>query len=270
MPLALSIISVCFRNPDELEATLRSMDGIDPSLCEVIIVDGSPDRSCAEVAARFPAFRHLHGPDTGKYNAMNKGIAAANGDAVLFMNSGDLLHDRARLEEALREHRDILATTILFGDVIRIVADERIYTPAEPPTPHRQRIAVFPSHQSIMMPRSYHLDHLFDERMFFAADSKMLRIAFDELPYRQLDFAIGEFAYGGACTSPGSWKRLRQQYDELLEVADYGLLEKAKVALSLMRRKVAHMTFGEDALQRAQAARLRHQLALRAAPGSGR
>ncbi len=260
MSLALSIISVCFRNPGELEATLRSLDGLDPGLCEVIIVDGSPDDSCAAVAKGFPAFRHLHGPDTGKYNAMNKGILAATGDSVLFMNSGDLLHDRGRLEDALRAHRGILGTTILFGDVIRVIAGERIYTPAEPPTAYSQRVATFPSHQSTLTPRQYHAAHLFDESMYFAADSKMLRTAFDELPFKKLDFAIGEFAYGGACTSPGSWKLLWQQYNELLDVADYTMAEKAEVAIRLVRRKVAHMALGEQALQRTQANRLRRAL----------
>jgi hypothetical protein len=141
------------------------------------------------------------------------------------------------------------------------VGGRRIYIDAVVPSPETQRVAVFPSHQSILVPRLYHLEHLFDESMFFAADSKMLRVAFHELPSERLNFAIGEFSYGGACTSPGSWALLRRQYSELLEVADYTRWEKVIVAFRLVRRKVMHMLFGGEALQRAQARGLERKLA---------
>lgn len=217
----LSIVSVCYNNPCELFKTLSSLDGLNNEIFEVIIVDGSPNDSCKKIARAFPKFNYLGGPDTGKYHAMNKGLAASSGQAVLFMNSGDLLHDQAAIEGAIYQHRNRLTSSLLYGDSIRIVAGRRIYVDAVDPSPETQRLAVFPSHQSILVPRLYHLEHPFDEGMFFAADSKMLRVAFDQLPSERLNFAIGEFSYGGACTSPGSWTFLRRQYSELLEVADY-------------------------------------------------
>lgn len=257
----LSIISVCYNNPNELLRTLRSFDGLNHEIFEVIIVDGSSNESCKKIAKSFPEFKYLGGPDTGKYHAMNKGLAASSGEAVLFMNSGDLLHDRVVIEAAIRQHSNRLTSALLYGDSIRVVGGKRIYVDAVDPSPETQRLAVFPSHQSILVPRLYHLEHLFDESMFFAADSKMLRVAFDQLPSERLNFAVGEFSYGGACTSPGSWALLRRQYSELLEVASYTRWEKAKVAFSLVSRKLTHMIFGEEALQQAQARGLERKLA---------
>lgn len=260
MSYALSIITICFQNPKQLEATLESLDGLPVDLFEIIIIDGSTDDSCSNVAKRFPGFFYFQGHDTGKYNAMNKGVALARGDAVLFMNSGDCLHDRVALHAAIQKHRNKLSKHILYGDSIRVVANEKIYVKSVTPSPKTQRLAEFPSHQSILIPTAYHSSHLYDEKMFFAADGKMLRSAFDRLPCIRLDFAIGEFSYGGVSTSPGSWLMLVQQYREQIQVVDYVMWEKLKFGMILFRRKVAHMLFGEKVLQLAQARRIKRKI----------
>ena len=259
MRLALTIITVCFKNPDELHTTLKSLDGLRPELCEVVVIDGSPDDSCVGVVREFAWVRYFHGPDNGQYDGMNKGIILANGDTLLFINSGDLLHNHSLLEQALIEHRDRLGDMLLFGDSIRILAGQSILVHAPDITPETQRLAKFPSHQSILIPRNYHRNNLFDDKMYVAADSKMLRKAFEELPRCRLNFAVGEFKYGGACTAPGTWKSVWRNYGELREVCHFTAWEKLMTAFMLVRRKIFFGAFGAEALQRAQLNRIRRR-----------
>ena len=59
-----------------------------PDVEHIVVDGGSTDGTLPLVASR-PELRLIGGPDTGIYDALNKGIAAATGDAVGFLNSDD-------------------------------------------------------------------------------------------------------------------------------------------------------------------------------------
>lgn len=104
--MKLSIITINYNNAAGLKKTLDSVAAQTYTDFEHIIVDGaSSDGSVDEIIAysQSPiANRHkitwLSEPDTGIYNAMNKGIKKASGDYLLFLNSGDFLVENNVLE----------------------------------------------------------------------------------------------------------------------------------------------------------------------------
>ena len=67
---------------------------------EYIIIDGGSTDGSEEVieqcAARLSYW--VSESDKGIYHAMNKGIAQAHGEYLVFMNSGDCFHDSSVLE----------------------------------------------------------------------------------------------------------------------------------------------------------------------------
>lgn len=257
MRSAVSIITICYRNPDDLNYTLTGLESLDPAIAEVLIVDGSPDDSCAVVARKFPRFRHLHGPDAGKYDAMNRGIAAASGDCVLFINSGDRLSDPTAFSTLVRDRRHLLSSTLVYGDCLATVGGECLRVSAPEMNETNLRLGVLPSHQSILIPAEYHRRHLYDPGYHFSADTKFLKAAFRTLRHCYVPVPIGVYAYGGVSTSPGSWRLLRRQYRELCDAHELGPQERIGVAFSLLRRKVIHGVVGEVGLQRLQAWRLK-------------
>ena len=97
--MKLSIITINYNNAAGLKKSLDSVAEQTYTDFEHIIVDGaSTDGSVDEIIAysQSPiANRHkitwISEPDTGIYNAMNKGIKMANGEYLLFLNSGDYL-----------------------------------------------------------------------------------------------------------------------------------------------------------------------------------
>jgi glycosyltransferase involved in cell wall biosynthesis len=257
----LSIVTICYCNPDDLDRTLATLKGL-PASVEILVIDGSTDDSCARVAATRPGVRHLQQPDDGKYDAMNKGIAAARGEALLFLNSGDELDSVSALARLLDRHGSQLPSAIVYGDCRHRSGGHDILVTAPVPAAENLRLGRLPSHQSTIIPRRYHERHPYDRTMFFAADTQFLKRAYAALPAIHFPEVIGIFSHGGASTSPGSIALLLRQYRELSSTHELTHFERAAIAFLLARRKLLHLLIGERRLQRLQAWRL----AARSAP----
>jgi glycosyltransferase involved in cell wall biosynthesis len=89
----VSIISVVFRDRDELRALIENLAPFRSSELEVVIVDGGSDDGSLDVLREHDASVDywLSEPDRGVYDAMNKGLAAARGRWILHINAGDRL-----------------------------------------------------------------------------------------------------------------------------------------------------------------------------------
>ncbi len=86
---------------------------------EYIVVDGKSTDGTVEVileyAARIPV--RISEPDSGIYDAMNKGIASATGDYLFFLNSGDrFLHERV-VEKVVGDISPSLPD-LVYGDMV--------------------------------------------------------------------------------------------------------------------------------------------------------
>lgn len=89
MPL-VSLITVVRNDADGLRRTLASMAVQSFRDFQLVVVDGaSTDGTAEQVRAAHGADVWVSEPDEGIYHAMNKGIARATGEWLLFMNAGD-------------------------------------------------------------------------------------------------------------------------------------------------------------------------------------
>jgi glycosyltransferase involved in cell wall biosynthesis len=224
---ALSTVTVCFRNPADLDATLASLAALDENLVEIVVVDGSPGDECADVVREHRVDRYIHERDKGKFDAMNKGVLAATGDAVLMANSGDGIADAAALEHLLGRERSRLASHIVYGDAIRIVGSRRFMVAADPVVgPEQIRTGVFPSHQSTLIPRAFCAANLYDGDMDVAGDTLLMARAFSQLPQVYAPIVIGVFGHGGVSSRPTSWRASMRHYRERIEATRYRWDEK--------------------------------------------
>ncbi len=90
----LSVITVVYNNVQHIERTLQSVIRQTYGNLEYIVVDGVSTDGTWEVVERYRQHISLliSEKDKGIYDAMNKGLALATGDYVLFMNSGDEIY----------------------------------------------------------------------------------------------------------------------------------------------------------------------------------
>lgn len=95
MALRFSIITPTFNRRDMLVEALESVARQDWPEVEHIVVDGGSTDGTLEFVASRPTLRLIGGPDKGVYDALNKGIAAATGEIVCFLNSDDIFEPGA-------------------------------------------------------------------------------------------------------------------------------------------------------------------------------
>lgn len=89
--MKVTVITVCYNSCRTLQRTLQSVVDQDwPNIQHVVIDGGSTDGSL-EILEHFRS--HLDcmvsEKDSGIYDAMNKGLARANGDIICFLNADD-------------------------------------------------------------------------------------------------------------------------------------------------------------------------------------
>ena len=128
--MRLSIITINRNNAQGLEKTMQSVVGqTDPDF-EYIVVDGASTDESVSVIRRFAEqrpIRWVSEPDKGIYNAMNKGIAMAEGEYVMILNSGDYLASPkvvGQMGQALHAHAN---PDILYGNMLKIWPDGKTY-----------------------------------------------------------------------------------------------------------------------------------------------
>ena len=94
--MKLSIITINLNNREGLKKTFESVSVQTFKDFEYIVIDGgSTDGSRELIEKNADRFAYwVSEPDSGVYNAMNKGIQKAKGDYVLFLNSGDFLIEK--------------------------------------------------------------------------------------------------------------------------------------------------------------------------------
>jgi len=87
----ISIITVVFNDENNVENTMLSVINQNYKNIEYIVIDGkSKDSTVANIKKHKHDIAYwISEEDKGIYDAMNKGIDAANGDLITFMNSGD-------------------------------------------------------------------------------------------------------------------------------------------------------------------------------------
>jgi len=89
----VTIVTVTYNAEQYLEQTIKSVIEQDYPNIEYIIIDGGSTDKTVDIIKKYE--KHLtywiSEPDSGIYDAMNKGIDAATGEWIQFLNAGDTL-----------------------------------------------------------------------------------------------------------------------------------------------------------------------------------
>lgn len=114
----VTVITVVRNDPHGLERTLISLEAQTFHHWQCIVVDGLSSEDTLDVLRQHAAMitDWISEPDEGIYHAMNKGIARATGEWLLFMNAGDCFDSPDAL---------IAAVACVTPDAVAIYSDWR-------------------------------------------------------------------------------------------------------------------------------------------------
>jgi len=117
----ITIITVTLNSEQYLENTITSVINQTYPFIEYIIVDGQSTDRTLDIIKKYEHFitRWISEPDSGITEAMNKGIAMASGDFILFLHSDDYLLEENSIEKAINfmnnSNEDIFAFSVVFS-----------------------------------------------------------------------------------------------------------------------------------------------------------
>jgi putative colanic acid biosynthesis glycosyltransferase len=239
--LRFSIVTIVWNNLAGLRRTGESLRHQQRELFEWIVVDGGSSDGTIEAMGEFAGLvDDFHsGRDRGLYDAMNKGIARASGQYVLFLNGDDVLLPDvlARLEQRLaRDEADGKNYSLIFGGVALALRNGRvrrrkvlppdIHLWHRMPTSHQATLISLDEHRLVPHDLSYVVssDYYTVARIYQDRRGEVLL----------LDYELAQTPIGGASfTARHPLRMLRDHYRIQTEVLNVPPLPKW---LSLMRK----------------------------------
>jgi len=109
----VSIVTICFNNPEDLISTCKSVDIQTEKPFEHLIINGSTKPAIKNYLTQHsqPAYRRwINERDNGIGDAFNKGVLQSTGSIIVMLNAGDTFYDQHSLEKAVtafEQHPDI-------------------------------------------------------------------------------------------------------------------------------------------------------------------
>ena len=129
----ISVITVCFNAADYIEQCMESVLGQTFEDMEYIVIDGGSDDGTTAIIERYrDQLSYYHsGPDRGIADAFNKGLAAARGRWIVFLNADDCYTS----PDVLDSMSDILRQNdhldLVYGEV-QIIKRQHTVSPISP------------------------------------------------------------------------------------------------------------------------------------------
>ncbi|MBC7419024.1 MAG: glycosyltransferase [Pedobacter sp.] len=238
----LSVITIVYNNVRDIERTIKSVINQSFKDIEYLVIDGGSTDGTMEIISKYKGAisRIISEPDGGIYFAMNKGLALATGDYVLFMNSGDEIYHMQTAELVFKSAKDAdiyYGETEMYNDDWQSLGRRRHKVPEEF-TWRSFKYGMNISHQAIYLRKA--IIEPFDVSYKYSADIDwILKAAKKAAKITRVDGYVAKYLVGGI-----SKKKHRESLMERYQILKkyYGflpnLLNHFIIAVNLARYRL--------------------------------
>jgi glycosyltransferase involved in cell wall biosynthesis len=214
----LSIITINLNNKRGLGLTIKSVLNQTYTDFEYLIIDGGSNDSSHDVIMENnnKLSYWISEPDNGIYNAMNKGILKANGEYLLFLNSGDWLNDNGVLARIFNTPR---TADIIYGHMNFVSGTKSMVRRAA--SENEFSLAYFLTnslcHPATFISRRLFDSSLYDESYRIAADKKFFidKIIFQNCTLQKVDEVITNFPTTGITSNSEYQTLIKEENDKI-------------------------------------------------------
>lgn len=245
----VSVITVCLNCRKTIPKTLESIFSQNYENLEIIVVDGkSHDGTVSYLQSlghRFAAF--ISEPDSGIYDAMNKGVKVATGDFIIFLNAGDRFAAPDVISQVF-SHGLVVGSELppIITGRIQFEHNGKPLNLFRPKNSGKEGLGL--PHQATFVSSSLHKKYLFDTRYRFVGDYELWRRLQSKglFSVAYLDIIVSRFSVGGASTDTrNDMKRyLERAYVDYLYSNQFGFREWGKIGVKVLIRKLISLVCG--------------------------
>jgi len=178
--MKISIITAVYNNQETIGNTLESILKQNYADLELVLVDGASTDGSLEIIKRYSEKISILSsePDSGIYDALNKGIHKASGEVVGFLHADDIFYDESVIASIAQAFEDS-AVEAVYGDLVYIRRDNpkvvlRYWSAGEYDSSSFSK-GWMPPHPTFYVRRSvYERFGVFDQRYRISADYDLM------------------------------------------------------------------------------------------------
>lgn len=225
----VSIVTVSYNSEKFIEETFKCIENQTYSNIQYIVIDGGSTDGTIDLIKKY---KHIidywiSEPDTGMYNAINKGFKKATGELYGYINSDDLYYNdsiETAVKEYLKSPYDLSYGHLNFFDG----ESKHLYNLKTPPFSKNmikmQQRLPFNQQAAFWSKKAFDKFGGFDEKLKLAADFKLLYQIFldDRLISKRIPKLLGKFRIHGAALSQMQKKNMSIETNKIL--SELGIL----------------------------------------------
>lgn len=239
MMLKISVVTVCYNAVKSIEETMLSVLNQTYPNIEYIIIDGGSTDGTVDIIKKYAdrLAYWISEPDKGIYDAMNKGITAATGDYINFMNAGDSFYSNNTLAIAkqILDNNAVIAygdCYMKFGDTGFIRRPLKLKYLKTKPT--------F-CHQSTFIKLKYQSQNLYNSNLKIASDYKFFYDAYykDSVTFQYIPYTVACFDSRSGVSTNEFKRSLQEKF--LIWGIEGSFIKKVPHYVKLMRTYISHL-----------------------------
>ena len=231
----LSIITINYNNKLGLQKTIESVINQTFKNFEFIVIDGNSSDGSKEVVEQYKSqlTYSVSEPDSGIYNAMNKGILKANGEYLLFLNSGDWLNNND-VVGSLQNY--LYDTDVISGDINLFHDNKWHLLKSQDQITVDYFLSISLYHQATFIKKQLFLKSgLYDENLKICGDYEFFirTLLKEDATYKHIPVLISNFLTDGISNNEKfnalNFKEREQVWSKYFSKLVYGHFENSKL-----------------------------------------